>query len=252
MSNPDEFNLSKLFPEEDLRKTFEKVFDKNVIRVIHNLASLGHFDHLEFTISTGKEAHVFRASDNHGHYRAVKIYKIETSDFKRMEDYLHFDPRFQKVKNDKRQIVFAWTQKEFSSLRKLKEAGVPAPMPLAAKENVLVMEFIGEKGEASPRLKDARIGDLEKFYENVVKAIAAMLNAKLIHGDLSEYNILVKDDMPIIIDVGQTVPTIHPNAKTFYERDIKNMLKVFHRLGMKELTYDQFYADIKRVKERKE
>lgn len=248
----DEFNLSKLFPEEDLRKTFEKVFDKNVIRVIHNFASLGHFDHLEFTISTGKEAHVFRASDNHGHYRAVKIYKIETSDFRRMEDYLHFETRFQKIKNDKRQIVFAWTQKEFASLRKLKEAGVPAPMPLAAKENVLVMEFIGEKGEASPRLKDARIKDLNKFYKNVVKAIAAMLNAKLIHGDLSEYNILVKDDMPIIIDVGQTVPTIHPNAKKFYERDIKNMLKVFHRLGMKELTYDQFYDDVKKEKERTE
>ncbi len=245
----DEYNISKLFPEEDLRKTFEKVFDKNVIRVIHNMASLGHIDHLEFTISTGKEAHVFRAADRGGSYRAVKIYKIETSDFKRMEDYLHFETRFQKIKNDKRQIVFAWTQKEFASLRKLKEAGVPAPMPLAAKENVLVMEFIGEKGEASPRLKDAHVKNLKKFYTHVVKAIAAMLNAKLIHGDLSEYNILVKDDMPVIIDVGQTVPTTHPNAKKFYERDVRNMLKVFHRMGMKELTYERFYDDVKRVKE---
>jgi RIO kinase 1 len=245
----DHENLSKLFPEEDLRKTFEKVFDKNVIRVIHNLSSLGHFDHLEYTISTGKEAHVFRASDKNGHPRAVKIYKIETSDFKRMEDYLHFETRFQKIKNDKRQIVFAWTQKEFASLRKLREAGVPVPMPLAAKENVLVMEFIGENGEASPRLKDAHIQDLEKFYENVVEAIAGMLNAKLIHGDLSEYNILVRDDQPVLIDCGQTIPTIHPNAKKFYERDIKNMLKVFHRLGMKHLTYDQFYDDVKKAKE---
>lgn len=247
--NPDEFNISKLFPEEELRKTFEKVFDRNVIRVLHGMASAGHFDHVEFIISAGKEAHVFRAVDKSGHYRAVKIYKLETSDFHRMEDYLHFEKRFQKAKHDKRSIVFAWTQKEFSSLQKLQKAGVPVPTPLTAKENVLVMEFIGEHGEASPRLKDAHVKNKERFYENVVQAIAGMLNAKMIHGDLSEYNILVKDDLPLIIDCGQTIPTIHPNAKKFYERDIKNMLKVLHRLGLKHLTYDQFYDDIKKAKE---
>ena len=249
----DEFNLTKLFPEEDLRKTFAKVFDKNVIRVIHTMASQGQIDHLEFTISTGKEAHVFRAADNAGHFRAVKIYKIETSDFRRMEDYLDFEPRFKKAKHDKRNIVFAWTQKEFSSLQRFQKGGVPVPTPLAAKENVLVMEFIGDShGNAAPRLKDARIENMEKFYQNVCVAIARMLNAKLIHGDLSEYNILVKDDQPIIIDCGQSIPTIHPNAKKFYERDIKNMLKVFHRMGMKQLTYDQFYDDVKRAKEAEE
>lgn len=249
----DEFNLTKLFPEEDLRKTFAKVFDKNVIRVIHTMASQGQIDHLEFTISTGKEAHVFRAADNAGHFRAVKIYKIETSDFRRMEDYLDFEPRFKKAKHDKRNIVFAWTQKEFSSLQRFQKGGVPVPTPLAAKENVLVMEFIGDShGNAAPRLKDARIENMEKFYQNVCMAIARMLNAKLIHGDLSEYNILVKDDQPIIIDCGQSIPTIHPNAKKFYERDIKNMLKVFHRMGMKQLTYDQFYDDVKRAKEAEE
>lgn len=249
----DEYNLTKLFPEEDLRKTFAKVFDKNVIRVIHTMASQGQIDHLEFTISTGKEAHVFRAADNAGHFRAVKIYKIETSDFKRMEDYLDFEPRFKKAKHDKRNIVFAWTQKEFSSLQRFQKGGVPVPTPLAAKENVLVMEFIGDThGNAAPRLKDARIENMEKFYQNVCVAIARMLNAKLIHGDLSEYNILVKDDQPIIIDCGQSIPTIHPNAKKFYERDIKNMLKVFHRMGLKKLTYDQFYDDVKRAKEAEE
>ncbi len=245
----DEYNLTKLFPEEDLRKTFSKVFDKNVIRIIHTFASQGQIDHLEFTISTGKEAHVFRAADNSGHYRAVKIYKIETSDFKRMEDYLDFEPRFKKAKHDKRNIVFAWTQKEFSSLQRFQKFGVPVPTPLAAKENVLVMEFIGQKnGHAAPRLKDAHVKDLKKFYDAVCLAIANMLHAKLIHGDLSEYNILVKDDLPVIIDCGQSIPTIHPNAKHYYERDITNMLKVFHRIGMKELTYDQFYADVKKLK----
>ncbi len=249
MTTPDEFNINKLFPEEDLRKTFAKVFDHNVIRIIHTMASQGHIDHLEFTISTGKEAHVFRAADRAGHYRAVKIYKIETSDFRRMEDYLDFEPRFKKAKHDKRNIVFSWTQKEFSSLQKFQKFNVPVPTPLAAKENVLVMEFIGEKGQPAPRLKDAKIKDMERFYKHVCKAIADMLNSKLIHGDLSEYNILVKNDLPVIIDCGQSIPTIHPNAKKFYERDIKNMLKVFHRMGLKHLTYDEFYDDVKKIKE---
>ncbi len=248
----DEFNLNKLFPEEDLRKTFEKVFDRHVIAVLHAVASVGHFDHVEFTISTGKEAHVFRAVDKAGHYRAVKIYKIETSDFKRMEDYLGFEKRFQKTKHDKRSIVFAWTQKEFAALRKLQQHRVPVPTPLTARDNVLVMEFIGKKGEASPRLKDAHVKDLETFYDEIVNAIANMLNAKLIHADLSEYNILVREDKPIIIDCGQSIPTIHPNAKHYYERDLKNMLKVFHRLGMKELTYERFYSDVKAEKEKRE
>ncbi|MDP2666392.1 MAG: serine protein kinase RIO [Candidatus Diapherotrites archaeon] len=244
------FHIFKLFSEERLEKTFAKVFDQNTIHVLHTLASQGHIDHVEFTISTGKEAHVFRAVDKGGNYRAVKIYKIETSDFNNMQDYLRFDKRFANVKNEKRSIVFAWTQKEFSSLRKLREAGVNVPMPLVAKDNVLVMEFIGTDGGASPMLKDARIRDLEKFYKGLVGNIAKMLAAKMIHGDLSDYNILVKDDIPIIIDCGQTFPTTHPNAKHFYERDLKNLLKVIHRLGKKDLTYDEFYGDVKREKEK--
>lgn len=249
MTTPDEYNLTKLFPEEDLRKTFAKVFDKNVIKTIHTLSSQGHFDHLEYTIATGKEAHVFRAVDNAGHFRAIKIYKIETSDFKRMEEYLDFEPRFKKAKHDKRNIVFAWTQKEFSALQRFRKSKVNVPTPLAAKENVLVMEFIGDAGEPAPRLKDSHVKNVDAFYEKVCLNIARMLNAKIIHGDLSEYNILVQNDEPVIIDCGQAIPTIHPNAKKFYERDLNNMLKVFHRMGLKELTFDTFYEDVKKAKE---
>lgn len=243
-----EFHVQKIFTEEQLEKTFAKVFDRNTVQVLHTLASSGHIDHLEFTISTGKEAHVFRAVDKSGNYKAVKIYKIETSDFNTMQDYLRHDKRFEKVKNEKRSIVFAWTQKEFSSLRKLREGGVNVPMPLIAKDNVLVMEFIGKNGEACPKLKDARVKDLDKFYAGLVENIARMLEAKMIHGDLSDYNILVREDEPVIIDCGQTFPTTHPNAKHFYERDLQNMLKVIQRLGRKKLTFEELYADVKEAK----
>ena len=246
-----EFNINKLFPEEHTRKTFAKVFDKSTIDVLHSLASRGHFDQVEFPISTGKEAHIFRAVDRAGNFRAIKIYKVETSDFKHMDEYLRFDRRFEHIKPERRSIVHAWTQKEFTSLLKLQKHAVNVPTPQIAKENVLVMEFIGTEGEASPKLKDAHIKHMGLFYEALVQNIAHMLEAKLIHADLSDYNILVKDDMPVIIDVGQVVPTTHPNAKKFYERDLTNMLKVLHRLGIKDLTFEQFYEDIKRAKEGK-
>lgn len=248
----DEYNINKLFPEEHTRRTFAKVFDKSTIDLLHSLASKGHFNQVEFPISTGKEAHVFRAVDNAGNFRAIKIYKVDTSDFRHMDEYLRFDRRFEHIKPERRSIVHAWTQKEFTSLLKLQQHAVNVPSPQIAKENVLVMEFIGSKeGEAAPKLKDSHIGNIQLFYEALIQNIVHMLEAKLIHGDLSDYNILVKDDMPVIIDVGQVIPTIHPNAKKFYERDLNNMLKVLHRHGMKELTFEQFYEDIKQTKERK-
>jgi RIO kinase 1 len=188
--------------------------------------------------------------DRAGNYRAIKIYKIDTSDFRHMDEYLRFDRRFEHIKPEKRSIVHAWTQKEFTTLLKLQKFHVNAPKPQIAKENILVMEFIGTKeGEAAPKLKDSHIEDIHQFYAALTQNIARMLEAKLIHGDLSDYNILVKDDRPVIIDVGQIIPTTHPNAKMFYERDLNNLLKVLHRHGMKELTFEQFYADVKAAKE---
>ncbi len=245
-------DVTKLFPEEHTRRTFAKVFDRNTIDLLHSLAGRGHFTQVEFPISTGKEAHVFRAVDSAGNFRAIKIYKIDTSDFRHMDEYLRFDRRFEHIKPERRSIVHAWTQKEFTSLLKLQKHAVNVPSPQVAKENVLVMEFIGSKeGESAPKLKDAHIGNIALFYEALVQNIAHMLEAKLIHGDLSDYNILVKDDMPVIIDCGQVIPTTHPNAKKFYERDLNNMLKVLHRHGLKELEYEQFYSDIKKAKEGK-
>jgi RIO kinase 1 len=241
----DNNRVQKIFSEERTKKVFQKVFDENAVRVLHNLAGKGYFDHLEFTISTGKEAHVFRAVDKSGNFVAVKIYKIITSDFKQMQDYLRFEKRFKNIRNDKRKIVFAWTQKEFSYLQRMQAFGVPSPTPIIAKDNVLVMEFIGEKGNASPQLKDTRVKNAQKLYDQLADAMANMLDGKMIHADLSDYNILIRKNEPVVIDCGQVIPTTHPNAKTFYERDVRNMVKVFKRLGIENVSFDSLYEDVK-------
>lgn len=230
----DECSIEKYVPEEQERKVFAKVFDRQTVEAVHSLASRGYFEKLEFVVSTGKEAHVFRARDNAGHYRAVKIYKMETTDFKHMSKYVDGDIRFKGIKKNRRSLVYAWAKKEFRNLVLLDRIGVRVPLPIAFKDNVMVMEFIGEKGAASPILKEKPVQDVEKLHSALVDFMAKMLfKAELIHADLSEYNILNKKGELVVIDCGQAVPTTHPNAKSFFERDVTNVKKYLNKKGLK-------------------
>ncbi len=240
-----ERELVELVKEQNSRAVFAKVFDNKTISTVHALAGKGHFDKLEFLINVGKEAHVFRAVDASGNFKAVKIYKIETSDFNKMGEYVEGDYRFKNVGHNKMDLVYAWTRKEFKNLMALKEAGVKVPLPHAFQENVLVMEFIGTEGNASLTAREKPFADSEKFYETITSAVAKMVSkAKLIHADLSEYNILNKEEEAVIIDCGQAVPTNHPRAKEFFERDLQNLTHYFNKIGIKK-SKEEVYADIK-------
>ncbi len=232
----EEFSLRKFVPKEEQRKTFAKVFDKGTIEAVHSLSTKGHFDVLEHVVSTGKEAHVFRARDQAGNSRAVKIYKIKASDFNRMQRYLEGDIRFKQVRKNKQDIVFAWTKKEFKNLLLMNKAGIRCPMPIAFQKNVLVMEFIADaKGNAAPQLKEAKPRDLKKAYETIVGFLARLLyNAGLVYADFSEYNILNKDEELVLIDAGQAVLTTHPESEAFFERDVRNVARYFSKQGLEK------------------
>ena len=242
--------LKKFFQEEKLQRIYAKVFDLNTINAIYSLASKNWFDRVEFVVSTGKEAHVFKAVDKAGNARAVKIYKIETSDFKQMSQYLKGDPRFRKVKMDKRSIVFAWTKKEFKNLEKAAKARVPVPIPFAFKNNVLVMAFIGEKDQAAPLLKKVKLNqkEKEKVFEQIIDGTAKLIfKAGLVHSDLSEYNFLYWKGKVYFIDIGQAVLLSHPKAKQFFERDCRNIARYFTKIGLKK-SFKEVYEAVKNKK----
>lgn len=243
-----DFSLQKLVPEEKTKQIFAKVFDRQTIETVHALATKGYFDVLEFVISTGKEAHVFRARDTSGNYRAVKIYKIETSDFKNMSKYLEGDIRFKGVKGNRRELVYAWAKKEFKNLVLLNNVGVRVPLPIAFRGNVLVMEFIGENGNASPTLKEAPLENAEKVHSTIVDFMARMLfKARLVHSDVSEYNILNKNGELVLIDCAQAVLNSHPNAKSFFERDVANISHYLVKNGIK-ITENELIEEIRSKK----
>lgn len=221
------------------RKTEGEVFDKGTLLTLHKMLLHGVLRSLDFPVSTGKEANVFRGTTPRGGYVAVKIFRTNTSTFKHVLQYIQGDERFEGVSGDKRALVHAWTQKEFRNLLRAREAGIAVPEPIKALSNVLIMEYIGIKKGPWPSLKDAAVrpDQMQALCDKVIGDYVTLYNeADLIHADISEYNILVEGagtDKPVprIIDIGQAVLKNHPMAQEFLDRDLRNLTAFFRRKG---------------------
>lgn len=219
--------------DED-RKTLDEVFDKPTLLVLYKFISNGYLETLDYPLSTGKEANVFHATTPQGESVAVKIFRTNTATFRSFMTYIAGDPRFGHVKPNRRDIVYVWAQKEYKNLQRYFEAGVRVPNPIAWRENVLIMEFIGEAGTPAPRLKDAAFEEPAKGYEELCKQYRLGSEVGgLVHGDFSEFNILNRGEQPVVIDVAQAVLVHHPMAAELLQRDAKNIAAYFRRQGVK-------------------
>lgn len=212
-------------------KTESEVFDKGALLDLSKLMKKGILQSVDYPVSTGKEANVFRATIPGGTYVAVKLYKNETAPFFRKMDYLEGDPRFEKIKHNDRDIVRAFARKEFKNLEICSKAGVNSPRPFYILNRILVMAFLGEGELPYPTMNV--VGPLhgEADLESILEDLRRMYRAGLVHADLSEYNILM-GDKPYLIDFGQGVITKHPKAQQFLERDVSIILKYFAKHGI--------------------
>ncbi|NYT20162.1 MAG: serine protein kinase RIO [Methanosarcinales archaeon] len=234
--------------DSDTLKVIENVFDNATLKALYTLSTKGIVEALGGSISTGKEANVFLGDGEEGEI-AIKIYRISSSSFRSMEDYILGDPRFSNIRHNKRDIVFAWTKKEFRNLMRAQAAGIRVPEPIITERNILIMKFMGENGKSYPQLKEMRIQkeDGQRIFETLIDYMHKLyVDANLVHGDLSEYNILIdpEDLTPIIIDMGQSVTLEHPRADQFLKRDIENVLRYFKRYKIDE-SPESIYARIK-------
>ena len=217
------------------RKVGNEVFDKLTLETLYKLANQGYIDILNGAISTGKEAKVLTGITDDEKFVAVKIYRIATSDFKKMDYYLKGDPRFNIKTKNKRKIIYSWVTKEFKNLTRLESAGVKVPHPITSSNNVLLIEFIGdEDGNPAQPARNQPPKDPEEFFNKLLVNLKLFVNeAKLVHGDLSNYNILNKDEEPVIIDVSQSVVLDNPISKELLERDINTLVREYTKLGVK-------------------
>ncbi|KAJ7134663.1 RIO1 family-domain-containing protein [Mycena epipterygia] len=221
------------------RATTEQVLDPRTRTILLKMVGRGVIDEVNGCVSTGKEANVYHALTPEKAHLALKIYKTSILVFKDRDKYVSGEHRFRRgySRHNPRKMVRLWAEKEMRNLKRLRAAGIRAPEPLEVRENVLVMSFLGDsEGWASPRLKDAVLPDsaCAPLYIELLLALRILFHqCRLVHADLSEYNILYHAEHLYIIDVSQSVEHDHPSAFDFLRNDLKNAEDFFARRGVR-------------------
>lgn len=131
-------------------------------------------------------------------------------------------------------MVKVWAEKELRNYRRIHAAGIPCPVPIFLKSHILIMEFLGNNGWPSPRLKDAGLSHkhMREAYVQTILILRHMYQrCKLVHGDFSEYNLLWHKNQVYVIDVSQSVETDHPAALDFLRKDASNVNDYFSKVG---------------------
>ena len=213
-------------------KVWGDVFDQFTEVTMQRLISQRRLAGLISPLKIGKEANVFLGRGAPDEVLVVKIYRLTTCDFNKMYDYMKGDPRFGSLVKKRRKVIFLWTQREYRNLLMAHEAGIRCPVPHAIRNNVLVMDLIGKDGQPAQQLKQQPPKNPKKFFEEVVKMMRKLHKAKLVHGDLSEYNILNNDELPVFIDMSQATVYENPNWMMYMDRDCHNIAKYFAKLGV--------------------
>jgi RIO kinase 1 len=204
----------------------------------------GIIDEVLSQLMSGKEATVYTVACG-SEVRCAKVYKDAAKrSFKKAVQYREG----RKVKNSRRQRAMEkgskfgreqeeeiWQNAEADALYKLFNAGVRVPKTYGCFNGVLIMELItDEEGYVAPRLNDVELSPEQARHDHavVIQDVIRMLCAGLIHGDLSEFNVLVDEHGPVIIDLPQAVNAAgNNNAKSMLERDVRNMTNYYGRFA---------------------
>jgi RIO kinase 1 len=218
---------------EDL-DSLEEVFDKSTLMIVYRMLNRGYLQNINGVVRAGKESRLYWGIGRKNKTVAIKIFLTTSAEFtKGRMMYIQGDERFKTTRKDTRSLVNLWALKEFKNLQQAADAGVRVPTPMRVEGNVLLMEFIGAKGIPAPLLRETPLDHPARVYDKIAEAVRTLYKkARLVHGDLSEYNIMIVDRKPIIFDFAQAVPPEHPMANMFLERDLVHMNTYFTRIGV--------------------
>ncbi|VDD87641.1 unnamed protein product [Enterobius vermicularis] len=228
--------------DKEEKATYEQSIDAVTRMILYKWINSGKFfDSVEGVIATGKESVVLHGEQ---HF-AIKVYKMTLSEFKNRSEYVYNDYRFK----NPRGVLRIWAEKEFMNLHRMVRAGIKCPEPVRLKKHVMLMSLIGSNGVAARKLKDVVWDDdehktdylsnqdfLKSECNMYFQAMTCMYEeCRLVHGDLSEFNLLYHDGDVYVIDVSQAMDSSHPRALFFLLRDIENVLRFFGKIGTENL-----------------
>lgn len=243
---------SKLVPasrvkDKEDRATVEQVLDPRTRIILVKLLNKGILSEINGCLSTGKEANVYHAwGPSKDKEYAIKIYKTSILIFKDRDRYVAGEFRFRSghCKSNPRKMIKLWAEKEIRNLKRIYQSSIPCPEPLLVKSNVLVMGFVGEDSKPAPKLREIEESEdvsLSELYLELLKQIRTLYQeCKLIHADLSEYNLLFWKGKIYMIDVSQSIEHDHPHALDFLRRDLLNVNNFFKKknvlvFGLKQI-----------------
>ena len=226
------------------RKVMEEVFDRVTLLAVEELVSRKDLGDLKGVVNSGKEARVYYGVGIDGRPLAVKIYLTATSEFRKRLGYIAGDRRFASVPSNSRGIIYLWTRKEFKNLQLAETAGIRVPRPFAFYKNIIVMEYIGTPPGRAPTFAESDVN--EKDYDWTFATISRLRReAKLIHADLSEYNIFKTGSERVLFDMGSAVLLSHPQANEFLQRDVSNMVRFFRKRGIFKKDADSLMEELR-------
>ncbi|XP_008578310.1 PREDICTED: serine/threonine-protein kinase RIO1 isoform X1 [Galeopterus variegatus] len=228
------------------RATVEQVLDPRTRMILFKMLTRGIISEINGCISTGKEANVYHASTANGQSRAIKIYKTSILVFKDRDKYVSGEFRFRRgyCKGNPRKMVRTWAEKEMRNLIRLNTAEIPCPEPIMLRSHVLVMGFIGKDDMPAPLLKNIQLSESKarELYLQVIQYMRRMYqDARLVHADLSEFNMLYHGGDVYIIDVSQSVEHDHPHALEFLRKDCANVNDFFLKHSVAVMTVRELF-----------
>lgn len=208
-------------------------------------------DEVMAQLMSGKEAQVYvvRCGDT---LRCAKVFKeakqrsfkqaVQYQEGRKMRNSRRARAMSKKTRYGQKEQEQAWLSAEVDALYRLASAGVRVPEPYGFVDGVLLMELVAdEEGYAAPRLDDVTLTpeQARAYHAQVIADVVRMLCAGLVHGDLSEFNVLLDRDGPVIIDLPQAVDAAGNNhAAMMLQRDVDNMRAYFGRFAPELLTTD--------------
>lgn len=211
----------------------------------------GMIDEVVTQLMSGKEAQVYVVRCG-SELRCAKVFKeAQQRSFKQAVQYREGRKErnsrraramAKKTRYGQKEQEQAWLNAEVDALYRLAAAGVRVPQPYGFVDGVLLMELVADdEGYAAPRLDDVTLSEEQAraYHPRVIRDVVRMLCAGLVHGDLSEFNVLLAPNGPVIIDLPQAVDAAGNNsAASMLERDVDNMRRYFGRFAPELLDTD--------------